>query len=55
MLRALIDAGCEVRGDDAVHRTGSERIVSAEAEDWGTEYLAPILSVRMVEWGGRGA
>jgi len=48
LLRALIDAGCEVRGDDAVLEL-DERIVSAEAEDWGTEYLGPIVSARMVE------
>lgn len=47
LLRALIDAGCEVRGDDAVLEL-DERIVSAEATDWDTEYLAPILSVAMV-------
>lgn len=47
MLRALIDAGCEVRGDDATMEL-DPRTVSAEAEDWDTEYLAPIVSVRMV-------
>lgn len=47
MLRALIDAGCEVRGDDAIMEL-DPRTVSAEAEDWDTEYLAPIVSVRMV-------
>ena len=47
LLRALLDAGCEVRGDDAVLEL-DERIVSAEDADWDTEYLAPILSVAMV-------
>ncbi len=47
MLRALIDAGCEVRGDDAIMEL-DPRTVSAETEDWDTEYLAPIVSVRMV-------
>ncbi|MFK7843277.1 MAG: glutamate-5-semialdehyde dehydrogenase [Sphingorhabdus sp.] len=47
LLRALIDAGCEVRGDDAVLEL-DERIVSADDSDWGTEYLAPIVSVAMV-------
>ncbi len=47
LLRALIDAGCEVRGDDAVMEL-DPRTVSAESEDWDTEYLAPIVSVRMV-------
>lgn len=47
LVRALLDAGCEVRGDDAVLEL-DERIVSAEKTDWDTEYLAPILSVAMV-------
>lgn len=47
MLRALLDAGCEIRGDDAVMEL-DPRTVSADAEDWDTEYLAPVVSVRMV-------
>lgn len=47
LLRALLDDGCEVRGDDAIMEL-DPRTVSAEAEDWDTEYLAPIVSVRMV-------
>ncbi len=47
LVRALLDAGCEVRGDDSVLEL-DERIVSAEDADWDTEYLAPILSVAMV-------
>ena len=48
LLRALADAGCEIRGDDAVLEL-EPRAVSATAEDWDTEYLAPVLSVRMVD------
>ncbi|ATW03202.1 glutamate-5-semialdehyde dehydrogenase [Sphingorhabdus sp. YGSMI21] len=47
LMRALLDAGCELRGDDSILEL-DERIVSAEAPDWDTEYLAPILSVAMV-------
>ncbi|MEH6757026.1 MAG: glutamate-5-semialdehyde dehydrogenase [Parasphingorhabdus sp.] len=47
LIRALIEAGCEVRGDDAIMEL-DPRTVSAEMEDWDTEYLAPIVSVRMV-------
>ncbi len=47
LVRALLDAGCEVRGDDAVLEL-DERVVSADEADWDTEYLAPILSVAMV-------
>ncbi|MEH6789804.1 glutamate-5-semialdehyde dehydrogenase [Parasphingorhabdus sp.] len=48
LVRALLEAGCEVRGDDTVLEL-DERIVSAEASDWNTEYLAPILSAKMVD------
>ncbi|MGB5723344.1 MAG: glutamate-5-semialdehyde dehydrogenase [Parasphingorhabdus sp.] len=47
LVRALIDAGCEVRGDDSVLEL-DERIVPADASDWDTEYLAPIVAVAMV-------
>ncbi len=48
LVRALIDSGCEVRGDDAVMEL-DPRTVAALEEDWGTEYLEPVLSVRMVQ------
>ena len=48
LLRALIDAGCEIRGDDAILEL-EPSAVSADAADWDTEYLAPVVSVRMVE------
>jgi len=39
--------GCELRGDD-----GARAIVpmkAATAEDWDTEYLAPIIAIRLVD------
>jgi glutamate-5-semialdehyde dehydrogenase len=48
LLRALIDAGCEVRGDDMIMEL-DPRTVSAEPEDWDTEYLSPIVAARMVQ------
>ena len=48
LVAALLDAGCELRGDDAVMEL-DDRIQPARAEDWDTEYLAPILSVAMVD------
>ena len=48
LVRALLEAGCEVRGDDSVLEL-DERIVSADPSDWDTEYLAPVLSVGMVD------
>lgn len=47
LIAALIDAGCEVRGDDMVMELDA-RTVPATQEDWSTEYLAPVVSVRMV-------
>lgn len=47
ILAALVDAGCEVRGDAAV--CGLEpRAIAATAEDWDTEYLAPVISAARV-------
>jgi len=45
---ALIDAGCEIRGDDAV----CDVVPQAQAatnEDWSTEYLDAIISIRVVD------
>ncbi|MDA8095767.1 MAG: glutamate-5-semialdehyde dehydrogenase [Betaproteobacteria bacterium] len=39
--------GVELRGDDAARRLVPDMKVATE-EDWSTEYLAPILSVRVV-------
>jgi len=44
----LIAAGCEVRGD-ADARAADGRIVPARDEDWDTEYLDSILSVKVVD------
>jgi glutamate-5-semialdehyde dehydrogenase len=45
---ALIEKGCELRGD-ARAREVDARIIAATEEDWDTEYLAPILSVKVVK------
>ncbi len=42
------DAGVELRGDEAT-RALIPGTKPASAEDWDTEYLAPILSVRIVD------
>lgn len=47
ILERLIERGCEVRGDLAV-RMLDGRVIAATDEDWGTEYLAPALSVKVV-------
>ena len=48
VLAALDDAGCEIRGDAAVLAV-YPGAAPASDEDWGTEYLDAILSVRIVD------
>jgi glutamate-5-semialdehyde dehydrogenase len=48
VLDALRDAGCEIRGDDAVVAIYPQAQEASE-EDWSTEYLDAIISVRVVE------
>ncbi len=53
LVTALLDAGCEVRGDDAT-RAADPRALPATEADWATEYLDAIISVKVVP-GVRGA
>jgi glutamate-5-semialdehyde dehydrogenase len=48
LVKALLEAGCEVRGDPAVGQL-DERVVAATPEDWDTEYLEPIVSAKLVD------
>ncbi len=48
MLDDLLDAGCEIRGDEAVQALDS-RVRPANEDDWHTEYLDAILSVKLVD------
>ncbi len=48
VLAALADQGCELRGDADV-RAIEPRTVAAGADDWDTEYLDAILSVKLVD------
>jgi len=45
---ALLDAGCEIRGDDEVVAIVPEAKRATE-EDWTTEYLDSIISIRTVD------
>jgi glutamate-5-semialdehyde dehydrogenase len=45
---ALTKAGCEMRGDEKAQKT-DKRIKAATEEDWSTEYLGPIISVKVVK------
>jgi glutamate-5-semialdehyde dehydrogenase len=47
LVTMLLDAGCEVRGDEAT-RKADARIKPASEEDWSTEYLDSIISARVV-------
>ncbi|WP_298964874.1 glutamate-5-semialdehyde dehydrogenase [uncultured Roseibium sp.] len=47
IVKALQEKGCEIRGDDRV-RDICEGVVPVSEEDWSTEYLDKILSVRVV-------
>jgi glutamate-5-semialdehyde dehydrogenase len=48
LVLALIDAGCEVRGDRIV-QTVDPRVEAADEDDWYTEYLDAIMAVKVVE------
>src|SRR5215475_11313801 len=48
LIAMLIDAGCEVRGDEAV-QAADPRAESAREEDWSTEYLDAVISAKVVD------
>ena len=45
---SLLKAGCELRGDEEVMKI-LPSIKKADEEDWSTEYLDAILSIKIVE------
>ncbi len=47
LCKIYLDKGVELRGDDASRKLATQMKAASE-EDWRTEYLAPILSVRIV-------
>jgi len=48
LVKALLEAGCEVRGDAAAAGVDA-RVKSAAEQDWYTEYLDAIIAVRVVD------
>jgi glutamate-5-semialdehyde dehydrogenase len=48
IVRDLLEAGCEVRGDPTVQRA-DPRVRPATEDDWYTEYLDAIIAARVVE------
>ena len=47
IIRTLIDAGCEVRGD-AEAQAADINVKPASEDDWSTEYLDSIVSLRVI-------
>ncbi len=48
LVEMLIDAECEVRGDETVQQVDA-RVVPATNADWDTEYLDAVLAVKVVD------
>lgn len=48
VVAALVNSGCEVRGDVATQSLVSE-VTPATDADWNTEYLDAVISVRVVD------
>jgi glutamate-5-semialdehyde dehydrogenase len=48
LVTMLLDAGCEVRGDEAT-RAVDRRVKPASEEDWSTEYLDAVISAKVVD------
>jgi glutamate-5-semialdehyde dehydrogenase len=48
LVEMLLDAGCEVRGDQAVQGIDT-RVKAATQEDWDTEYEDAIITARVVD------
>ena len=48
LVRALLDAGCEVRGDAAAVASDA-RVKAATADDYGREFLDKIIAVKTVD------
>jgi glutamate-5-semialdehyde dehydrogenase len=47
IVRDLLDAGCEVRGDERVQAV-DPRVRAATEDDWYTEYLDAVIAARVV-------
>lgn len=48
LVTMLLDAGCAVRGDEAV-QAADPRVTAATEEDWATEYLDRIIAAKVVD------
>jgi len=48
LVKALLDAGCEVRGDAPTQKV-DPRVKPASEADWATEYLDAVIAVKVVD------
>lgn len=48
VVEALLKKGVQVRGDERVMAV-SDQVIRATEEDWGTEYLDAVISVKVVD------
>jgi glutamate-5-semialdehyde dehydrogenase len=48
LVKALVDAGCEVRGDASAQQA-DPRVKAASADDFGKEFLEAIIAVKTVD------
>jgi glutamate-5-semialdehyde dehydrogenase len=48
LVTMLLEAGCEVRGDDAT-RAVNPAVKRASEEDWSTEYLDAVIAAKVVD------
>ncbi len=48
LVEMLIDAGCEVRGDEDTQNVDA-RVKPVSEDDWSTEYLDAIIAVKVVD------
>jgi glutamate-5-semialdehyde dehydrogenase len=53
LVRLMLDAQCEVRGDEAAQQADA-RVLAAAEEDWRAEYLDAIIAAKLVD-GVQGA
>jgi len=50
IVSRMAEKGVELRGCERTRAiAGADRVSLASEEDWGTEYLAPVLSIRVVD------
>jgi glutamate-5-semialdehyde dehydrogenase len=48
LIASLVEAGCEVRGDRAAQKADA-RVKPASEQDWSTEYLDAVISMKTVD------